>query len=327
MTPHKQLAALTDPFPIVRCRLTCEVTRPIVWPEFEGSALRGIFGQSLRKVACITGMEHCNGCPMASRCNYAAIFEPVLPEKISRRSDQFPPPYVLTLAPGTCRELRKGDRYSFDFTLLDPFPERLSVAILAWRKALSEHIGPARGSAALLDVSLVCSNGQLISLLDQSGPRDAKPSLLAQGYFRFEGLNDVPGAMTVQWQTPVQLKRAGKLLGQFELNGADFLLALARRISEVSTIYHRKDIAVDFPRVRAATRGIVTNPKGLTWTPLFRWSNRQRRKTPLSGVSGTMTLAGDLVPFWQMLRLGEVLHVGGKTGFGLGSYRLRYRMA
>jgi hypothetical protein len=165
MTPHKQLAALTDPFPIVRCRLTCEVTRPIFGPEFEGSALRGIFGQGLRKVACITGMEYCNECPLASRCNYVAIFEPVPPAELSRRSDQFPPPFVLTLAPGTSRELRKGDRFRFDFTLLDPFRERLSVAILAWRKALSDHIGPARGSAALLDVSLVCDDGQLIPLM------------------------------------------------------------------------------------------------------------------------------------------------------------------
>jgi hypothetical protein len=124
----------------------------------------------------------------------------------------------------------------------------------------------------------------------------------------------------------VRLKRAGKLLTQSELNSADFLLALTRRISEVSTIYHRKDIAIDYPRVRAAARGIVTNPQGLAWTPLFRWSNRQRRRTPLSGVTGTMTLAGDLAPFWQMLRLGEVLHVGGKTGFGLGSYRLQSGM-
>ena len=42
----------------------------------------------------------------------------------------------------------------------------------------------------------------------------------------------------------------------------------------------------------------------------------------LGGVTGTVTYEGDLSDFIQLLRLGEYVHVGKGTSFGLGKYEI-----
>jgi CRISPR/Cas system endoribonuclease Cas6 (RAMP superfamily) len=60
----------------------------------------------------------------------------------------------------------------------------------------------------------------------------------------------------------------------------------------------------------------------LTWRDLSRYSNRQQRKTPLGGFTGTLHLQGDLTPFARLLRTAEILHVGKGTTFGLGRFQI-----
>lgn len=322
MIGSEQLAQLPDPFPVLRCRLTFEAKRPILWPDYEGSTLRGIFGQSLRKVACVTGMDNCRGCPMVSRCGYKALFEPDFALNPLRSSQHVAPAYVLKPAPQSPRELGIGEIYSFDFILLNSAREWLATALIAWRRALSESIGPCDGTAVLTDASLVTDSGHLLPLLDRTGLKSVAPEQLAESHIGLAEEYQFPSAVTVAWQTPVRLKRAGQLLNHNELEASDFLLAVARRITEVSSLHMQKEIAIDYRRARELATAVRCTSRELNWIPLLRWSNRQQRKMPLSGVGGSITLQGDIAPFWLMLRVGEVLHVGGKTSFGLGCYRL-----
>jgi CRISPR/Cas system endoribonuclease Cas6 (RAMP superfamily) len=47
-----------------------------------------------------------------------------------------------------------------------------------------------------------------------------------------------------------------------------------------------------------------------------------RRGSPRGGFVGDATFEGDLAEFLPALRLGELVHVGKGTTFGLGKYRL-----
>ena len=61
----------------------------------------------------------------------------------------------------------------------------------------------------------------------------------------------------------------------------------------------------------------------LTWLELDRYSTRQRMRLGQGGLMGTITFKGDSVgTFVPLLRLGEYLHLGKSTTFGLGAYRL-----
>ncbi|NIA10440.1 MAG: CRISPR system precrRNA processing endoribonuclease RAMP protein Cas6, partial [Nitrospiraceae bacterium] len=60
----------------------------------------------------------------------------------------------------------------------------------------------------------------------------------------------------------------------------------------------------------------------LYWHDWERWSNRQGTRMKLGGFMGEVTYKGDLRPFWPYIRLGEYVHVGKGSSFGLGRYRI-----
>jgi hypothetical protein len=322
MSEQPALHALSDPFPVVRYRLHCEVVRAIHWPEYEGSALRGLFGHGLRKVACFTGRDECGGCPARSRCTYPAVFEPPAPQGVGRRSGDLTPPYALAPASTSARVLEPGQVYEFDFVLMGPARLSLPTMLLAWRRALSGAIGPVDGAAVLSGLSVFDETGALMPLMTRADLEAGRPVPVHSAATALPASGQVPRAVTVHWRTPVRLKRNSQILNESQLSAADFLSAVARRVTEVSRFHVGRDPAVDHAALRGLAQAVELVRGGLTWTTLRRWSNRQKRHMPLSGITGSMTLTGDLSPFWPLLRLGEVLHVGGKTSFGLGCYRL-----
>jgi CRISPR/Cas system endoribonuclease Cas6 (RAMP superfamily) len=60
----------------------------------------------------------------------------------------------------------------------------------------------------------------------------------------------------------------------------------------------------------------------LRWHDWERYSARQDARMTLGGFAGRITFAGPLAPWLPLLRVGEVLHVGKGTAFGLGKYRM-----
>ncbi|RLC18770.1 MAG: hypothetical protein DRI57_07960 [Deltaproteobacteria bacterium] len=71
-----------------------------------------------------------------------------------------------------------------------------------------------------------------------------------------------------------------------------------------------------------AADDVRTVSSDLRWEHAIRYSNRQKRSMPFGGLIGEVTFAGDLAPFWPFILLGEWMHVGKKTSFGLGQYEL-----
>ena len=63
------------PLPILRLHLTVRADSPLSLPPYAGSMLRGAFGMSLRKLACITKQKDCTTCPLYRSCPYPQIFE------------------------------------------------------------------------------------------------------------------------------------------------------------------------------------------------------------------------------------------------------------
>ncbi|MFA0350565.1 CRISPR system precrRNA processing endoribonuclease RAMP protein Cas6, partial [Vibrio sp. 10N.222.55.C6] len=54
----------------------------------------------------------------------------------------------------------------------------------------------------------------------------------------------------------------------------------------------------------------------------MRYSRRHGKALPIGGLKGQVSFYGDLEALIPILKIGELLQVGGKTTFGLGKYRL-----
>lgn len=310
-------ARLPDPFPVARLRLRARVERAVHWPEYEGSALRGLWGHALRRLICATGQPACDGCPLLARCAYPALFEPQPVPGDKRHADPAPPYVIEPVAQP--RVLAEGDGYAFDLVVFGAALAEVDLVVRAWQVALARDIGPTRGALRLEGADLVDTQGAAQPWLDlrAAAPR---PSPLAPVPLARAG--DAPARMQVRLHTPLHVKRGGRPLRPHELTAADWAWAVVRRVADVCELHLGQPTGFDFAALKAAAGALRRTDAELDWLELRRWSNRQQRHTPQAGIVGSLTVEGDLAPFWPALQLGCWLHAGGKASFGLGRYAI-----
>jgi hypothetical protein len=59
------------------------------------------------------------------------------------------------------------------------------------------------------------------------------------------------------------------------------------------------------------------------WVDVASVSARQQRRTPIGGLIGEATVAGDLAPLRELLVWGQLVHVGRNAVKGSGWYTVR----
>jgi len=62
--------------------------------------------------------------------------------------------------------------------------------------------------------------------------------------------------------------------------------------------------------------------RDLKWFDWERYSARQDTRMKLGGVIGRIAFKGEIGEFMPFIKLGEFLHVGKGTTFGLGKYEI-----
>ncbi|MDP2793433.1 MAG: CRISPR system precrRNA processing endoribonuclease RAMP protein Cas6 [Sulfurisoma sp.] len=314
MTATADMLAL----PITRYRFDCVAQTPIRLPDFAGSLLRGAFGRALRQVACITREKDCAPCALKAGCPYTAVFAPGKPAEpqLQRRNSEIPAPYVIEPpAWGAC-VVGPGEDFTFHMVLIGRAREHLPIVILAWRRALARGLGPGDGRG---DIAAVATETGKIIYTPADG-RIAEHAAAVPPAPTFAG---VTAAITLRFVTPLRLQHNGNALPPHRLTPRPLILAAARRASLLGE-FHGTDSAppaIDW-KALAAEADTLTDERRLEWRDWTRYSSRQKQLMTLGGAVGEWTLRGEFGHAWPWLYLGQWLHVGKETVFGLGGYRL-----
>ena len=304
-------------FPAARYRLEFTTEQPIHLPEYAGSALRGAFGHALRRAACVTREPACSTCALYRSCPYPAIFETPPPLNYERRNmSNVPHPFVVEPPPWGERVHGSGSTLQFDMVLIGPALKQLSLVIMAWKHALRVGLGPQHGTARLERVFV---EGEAEPVLADSTGR-LRPH--AQQLV-LPAPDASPTRATLEFDTPLRLQRNGQVLGVSQLAPRDLLMALLRRVANLVELQIGGSLNVDFAGLNTHA-DTITGASQLTWRDWTRNSSRQQQRMVLGGAVGRWTLDGDLAPFWPLLHLGQWLHVGKNSTFGLGRYRIEY---
>jgi len=314
--------ALPDPFPIARYRLHWRVLRPVHWPEYEGSALRGLWGHALRERACATGRDRCEGCALRERCAYPALFEPAPPAALRTYGDLTPPFVVEPGGDEQARDLAPGASYAMDLVLFGRALQQLALVFGAWQQGLAARVGPAAGALRLERIDWIAAHANALPVVQPSahalGPVAPHAATLPLG-----STADPMAPVRVHLLTPLHIKRRGVPLRSGELRAADFVWALVRRTAEVCELHLQQSTGFDFAALKADAEKLRFLAPRFEERTFRRWSNRQQRHTPLAGIVGEAVLDGPLAPFQALLHLGQWLHAGGKASFGLGQFRVQ----
>ncbi len=134
-------------------------------------------------------------------------------------------------------------------------------------------------------------------------------------------------SLTIHLPTRLRLKADSHLLSR----SPEFHLLLARLLARINTLaglygkgkileFEQRAELVALAQERIRLDSARTDAQ---WSDLPRYSGRQKQWMKFGGLLGSVTWQGraeDFQPFLPYLALGEWIHVGGKSSFGLGKY-------
>ncbi len=320
---------------ILRLRFSFRAIEPVQLPAYSGSAWRGLFGHSLRALACITRQPSCDGCPLLRDCAYPALFE--TPAAALRAADAgggqadpgrkgpdtLPHPFVLEPDLDPPPVLAPGGPLGLGLTLLGDAHRRLTFVVAAFVEAGKRGLGPSQARLRLRAVSweagVGTDNWQLLWSPEHGlgpAPTPLAAPLPAQ-------LPPCPPAVRVRLLTPLRIKAGGRFPTPESFRVRDLLRNLHTRLQRLCRLYGGDASAFDWGRVAARADALDIAQIGLRWHDWQRWSNRQGAHQPMGGLVGSFVLAGPALGlYWPALWLGQWTHLGKGTAFGLGGYRL-----
>ena len=309
--------------PLARYRFTFRMRAPLRLPDYAGSLLRGQFGASLRRVACMTGEPTCDGCPLRTTCPYPAIFEAPAPaEHTMQNFSHVPNPYVIEPPPFGTRHVEAGGALQFCVVLVGRAVTQLPLVSFALQRAVEGGLGRERAAGALetIEWEEVSVDGPVAFVpVWQAGD-----AAIAAHEARLPLPTPISPALrfTVAIHTPMRLQQQGHPVRPHALTPRKLVADLLRRITLLAEFH--ADRAGLVPDVHALVRHAdsLAHQPALRWQDWSRYSSRQQQEMTLGGVVGAWTLEGDLAPLLPWLWLGQWLHVGKNATMGMGGYHL-----
>jgi hypothetical protein len=295
---------------------------PLSLPPFAVSTLRGGFGHAFRKVACALHRADCTACPIIHECVYSYVFETPRPPDaaLMRLYPTVPHPFVLAMRP-VPRVVPAGYPLEVTVTLIGRAIRHLNYFIYTFEELGRLGLGRDRVRFNLSDVSVTAADGTVESAYD---PRtgDLRPPHSNLSLDITADMASVrPGRVTIEFVTPARLKTQGRLDGGLPFHV--LIRNLMRRLRALAA-FHDDSPTFEYPaRELIAIAETVADAGTLRMVPLERFSTRQQRRVSMDGFAGTKTYEGNLGPFLNLLRAGEVVHVGKGTAFGQGQYRIK----
>ncbi|WP_432785086.1 hypothetical protein AAEX37_02015 [Oligella sp. MSHR50489EDL] len=300
---------------LCRYRFSFRVLEPMRFTDYTGSTLRGVFGHTLMDLSGISADKTLQSNYESFKNSvYVKVFEPCNDGDNSSRLNGNPIPYVLEASVQGKSNYAKGDIYYFDMVLMNDATSYLAEVVLAWRRALLNGFGPKRSlaRAELILVQQHQIDGSLKDLYSEH-----KPTLIPHRTMmqvpRFEGAQDVE----LVFYTPLRLQHDGRVLKTEELNAAILLRNVLRRFSLCFPEHKPQDI-----NELTDTAASVEDHKDLYAQDWKRYSNRQKQAMRLTGSVGRWVLKQVPEAWLPYVWVGQYLHVGKNTSFGLGAYRM-----
>lgn len=300
---------------ITRYRFNLRAIDPIRFTSFPGSAIRGVFGHSLKKTVCVTRLDRCDSCALRRDCVHSYLFE----TPVTLDSGQDAPHPLIFDVRGVARDISPGDSFAVEATLIGESERHLPYMVEAWRRAGQRGLGRQQARFELRSVAGRDFPGGVWLPVLEDGERVAPPP---RPFDFSENPGPVPARIRLELLTPYRGKREGRLVTPDSFSASGFVTSLIRRIDRLGKLH---DPARDWDahEMIQAAMGVTMTDPDLRWSDWVRYSTRQRTRMKLGGVVGALFLEGEgLATVWPALQVGQWIQAGKSTLFGLGCYRI-----
>ncbi|MBD3182523.1 CRISPR system precrRNA processing endoribonuclease RAMP protein Cas6 [Candidatus Poribacteria bacterium] len=306
-------------------RFTYAVEENILMPVYKGSVLRGGLGAALRKVSCVLKNAECDTCMLKANCAYSKIFETPIPEDSKYLKNQEFAPHPFVLEPPLEEKTRyiPGDEIVFQLLLIGYSVDFVPYFILAFELlaewGIGKRINGYRGRCFLKKVESVDYQDNYHVIYTGNTKELSDNNILSADKFSEIKLAEKSKEVNLEFITPTRVKSSDKL--QNTIDFEMLIRALIRRILILSYFHCNHEPEFDYNYlITQAQQKIKKVDEALFWRDWSRPSSRQNMRMMLGGFKGKVTFSGFLQDFIPLLLIGEYIHVGKGTAFGLGKY-------
>lgn len=302
---------LPDTLPIARYRFTFRITHDLRLPPFAGSTLRGVFGHALREQVCTCGQaeHHPKNCP------YSHIFTAPHNHELHRSQQNTPPqPYVFEPPLNGKTHYAAGEDFTFQLVLFGQVRLMLPLIVSALRHAFAKGVGERnRGT------------GELSRLAVQNGD-EWHEIQAAQHIIPHTNHLVLPtefaSDLRLYFYTPLRIQQHGKIVPPAQMSPDLIARQTMRRVSSIAQLYFAAPLQADYAAL-SAQAATLRGEHAWHWHDWQRYSNRQQQMMKLGGIMGE-SVWRDVPREWAaLLHIGQWLHIGKETVFGLGGYRVQ----
>jgi len=277
-------------------------------PQYKGSTFRGSFGHALKRTVCVTNMLTCADCLLKENCAYFYIFDTE-----NERGERVTHPFIIEPPMTEKRIFPKGENLFFNLVLLGKAIDYLPYLVYAFKRVGTAGIGKGKGKYWIKSVTFG-ENGKT-KLIYEDTTQKLNKDYTPVNYYQIK--EETANKIRLHFQTPTALKRNGKLT--LDVDAKILVNAIIRRLKSLSHYHNgREDSFFDFDRT--CLDEINVTEKNLEWYQWRRYSGRQDKKIRFEGFVGNMTIEGPLTSLTPWLRLGEMVHIGRGTVYGMGKY-------
>ncbi|MEW6419052.1 MAG: CRISPR system precrRNA processing endoribonuclease RAMP protein Cas6 [Nitrospirota bacterium] len=293
---------------------------PLILPAYKGSTLRGGFGYAFKRVVCAIRDKECPDCLLKEKCVYSYVFETPPPSdtKIMRKYKSAPHPFVIEPPPERRRGYKPGDEINFNLILIGRAIDYLPYFIYTFDELGKIGIGKGKAGYELTEVS--CEGKKIYD----SEAKTLKSFSFSAMPVKFHDLDSETSnlqLLTLNFITPTRILYDGHLTLDLEFHM--LIRQLLRRLSLLYYFHCNGDPTDgDFKGIIEKAKDVKVKKRDLRWYDWERYSGRQETRIKMGGFVGEITFEGNLESFMPFIKVGEVLHVGKGTGFGLGKYEI-----
>lgn len=290
-----------------------------------GAAIRGALVGGLWARFCTNkAAPSCAACPLLAVCPVGELVAP-LREDAAQGGDQRPRPYVLQPPPAPARHT-PGAAVRFRLGLIGSAARLFPYLVMAAQSIEQEGLGRRRaehggrrGGAQLAAITAVHPlTAARQPLYTRGQPQVQAPGLPVCAADVAAYAAALPSdQLTLTFHTPLRLIDGGQLVKHFDPRA--FVMRLTRRLNDLISAYGDGPPLAHLPLITLGERARVVAEQ-TRWVDVVSSSSRTRQRTPIGGLVGSVTLAGDLGGLREALVWGALLHVGKNAVKGDGWY-------
>jgi CRISPR-associated endoribonuclease Cas6 len=126
--------------------------------------------------------------------------------------------------------------------------------------------------------------------------------------------------LKIKFLTPFRIIYQSKVVQSLDFH--ILIRSLLRRIGLLSYFHSDQPYKINFTDLISKAEKVHISQSNLSYQKQSRYSTRQHQRIPIEGMIGEITYEGNLTPFIPYLKIGEMVHIGKGTVFGLGKYKM-----